>query len=96
MSTVDITPNGSGGYRILVDGVDISAVVRVNGIAVGWNDNRPQVYVVLQPTELRARLDPAIVEVVDALPAVRNFVPPEDFGTWYARQVRIHGGRFPQ
>lgn len=67
MSTLEIKPDGRGNYHIYVDGVDIASAVKANGVRIEWDDDRPIVQLTLQPAELRAKLDPAIVEVVGEL-----------------------------
>ncbi|MEV1013780.1 MULTISPECIES: hypothetical protein [unclassified Micromonospora] len=68
MSNIVIAPLGERGeYRLIVNGVDISAAVRADSLRITWENNRPVLGLVLMPESVRTELPDAIVRAVEGL-----------------------------
>jgi hypothetical protein len=65
MASVDLAPEGNGGYRLVVDGVDITQAVEAEGFAVRFDRHRgPVVSLSLLPGPTRVSLPDAVLELL--------------------------------
>lgn len=67
MTKVEIEPLDGGGYRLLLDGVDISYAIAAGGVRIVWEQDFPRVYLTLGPAEVWASLPDAVVTAVEGL-----------------------------